>query len=116
LAGVSGPISPGLVEFKAMNKTDALAAFNIARIEEGHTYEQLAAHIKKEIRLARAGKPGLGHPSFAVPLFEVLLQPGESGSMSGTVQPGTYGIACAGVYEQVGELRPTGAIGPLEVE
>ena len=116
LAGVDGPITPGPVAFKAVNETDALAAFNIARIEEGHSYAQLAAHIKKEIRLAEAGKPGLGHPSFAVPLFEVVLQPGESGSISGTVQSGTHGIACARVYERVGELRPTGAIGPLRVK
>ncbi len=113
---VDEPISAGPVAFTAVNETDALAAFNIARIEDVATFKRLEAHIRKEVRLAEAGKPGLGHPSFAVPHFEVLLQAGESGTLAGTLGPGTYGLTCARMYEQVGELRPAGVLGPVEVK
>lgn len=114
--GVDGPIAAGSVSFTAVNETDGLAAFNIAAIEEGHSFDELASHIEEEIELADAGEPGLGHPSFAVPMFEVLLEAGETGTMSGSLDQGTYGLTCARVNDAVGELRPAGALGPIEVE
>jgi hypothetical protein len=116
LRGIDGPIGTGEVAFAASNETDGTAAFNIARLE-GATFEDFEAHIAAEVRLARAGKPYLGHPSFAVPLFEILLAAGEDGLLSGTIEePGTYVLSCARVVEQAGEMRPAGALGPLKVE
>jgi hypothetical protein len=116
LRELDGPVGTGEIAFTAVNETDGLAAFNVARLDEGSSFEAFSSHIRKEIRLATAGRPGLGHPSFAVPLFEVLLEAGERGRLVGTVgEPGTFVIACARVYEEVGELRPADALGPLEV-
>jgi hypothetical protein len=116
LRGVEGSIGTGEVVFAASNETDGTALFNIARLE-GATFEDFEAHIAEEIRLARAGEPYLGHPSFAVPLFEILLAAGEDGLLSGTIEePGTYVLSCARVFEQTGEMRPAGALGPLKVE
>jgi hypothetical protein len=116
IEGVDGPIAPGRITFLAANETDRAAAFNIAAIEEGHSFDELVSHIDQEIGLAEAGDPALGHPSFAVPLFDVLLDAGGSGTLSGTISdPGTYGLTCARVYDEAGELRPAGALGPVEV-
>ena len=116
LDAAKGSISPGLVSLTAVNETDALAGFDMWRIADGSTYAQLAAHIKKESRLAKAGMPGLGHPGYVGDLIRVMLQAGESGIMVGTVHPGTYGIVCLRMFEQVGDLRPAGVLGPVEVE
>jgi hypothetical protein len=116
LRGVDGSVAAGEMAFVAVNETDGLAAFNVARLAEGTSFEEFSSHIRKEIRLAEAGRPGLGHPSYAVPVFEVLLEAGERGRLVGTVdESGTYVLACARVFEEVGELRPAGALGPVEV-
>jgi hypothetical protein len=114
LEGVRGSVPSGPIAFRAINRTDDTAAFNIAQVADRKTYERLVKHIEKEIDLATAGKPGLGHPSFAVPLFEVLLEPNEGGTLAGTLDPGTYGLTCGRVYEEVGEMRPVGAL-PIRV-
>ena len=99
-----------------MNETDALAAFHMWRIADGYTYDQLAAHIVEERRLAEAGEPGLGHPFFVGDLIEIVLQARESGTMVGTVRSGTYGIVCIRMFQQTGKPRPFGVIGPVEVQ
>lgn len=107
---IEGPVSAGSVEFVGKNETDVLAAFNIAVLDEGATFAAFEAHIRKEVRLAEAGKPGLGHPGFAVPLFDVLLQPGESGTLSGTLDPGSYGSrvpGCSTRSATSGRSRPS---------
>lgn len=112
---VDGPINPGLVTITAVNETDARAMFDMWRITEGSTYEQLARYIKKERRLAEAGDPGLGHPWFVADLIRVGLGPGESGALVGTVISGTWGIVCIRKFERSG-IRPFALVGPVEVE
>ncbi len=114
---VDEPINPGLVAFTAVNQTDGRAMFDMWRITEGFTYEQLARHIDKERRLAEAGQPGLGHPSFVedLSLIRVGLGPGESGALVGTVFPGTWGVVCIRKFERAG-IRPFALVGPVEVE
>lgn len=109
-----GPIAAGPVSFGVVNETEDLGAANIALLD-GATFRDFAQHIDKEIRLAEAGKPGLGHPSFAVPLFDVLVDAGSSGTLEGTLDPGVFVMSCARQYEEVGDLRPSGALGPVKV-
>ena len=99
-----------------MNETGTDAAFNIAAINDMLPFERFADYIEKEIHLAKEGEPGLGHPQYAVPLYEVLLGPRELGALVGTLEPGTYAIACGRVYRRLGQLRPAGALGPVEIE
>jgi hypothetical protein len=112
---MGGPVIAGEVAFEVENTTDGLGAANVAELVGG-TFRDLERHIHKEVRLAEEGRPGLGHPGFAVPSFEVLVDAGGSGTMSGTLDPGTYALTCAKVFEAVGELRPLAALGPVEVE
>jgi hypothetical protein len=87
------------------------------RILDGHTYEELAAHVSQERALAEAGKPGLGHPDFLADLIEVVVAtPGQSASATGTLQTATYGFVCARQSESAGEPRPFTTIGPIEVK
>lgn len=112
---VEGAISPGQVELTAVNETEARAGFHMWRIADGHTYAQFAAHIERERRRTLANKPDLGprHVDLSS-LIPLELQAGESGTLAGTVKPGTYGIVCARTFEtRFGVLA---LVGPVEVE
>jgi hypothetical protein len=113
---VEDPIAEGPVSLTIANETDAVVVANMSKILEGGTYKELEAHIAKEIRLAEAGKPGLGHPSFAPPSFDLLVEPGETDVLVGDVTAGTYAIVCGRTYDEVGEVRPSGVSGPYRVE
>lgn len=112
---MGGSVIAGEVAFDVENTTDGLGAANVAELVGG-TFRDLKRHIHEEVRLAEDGRPGLGHPDFAVPLFEILVDAGGSGTMSGTLDPGAYALTCAKVFETVGELRPLAALGPVEVD
>jgi hypothetical protein len=108
------PIPAGRVRFTVENQTEVLGVVNIARLE-GASFQEFAAHVAEELRLAKAGEPGLGHPSYAVPIGDVLVDPGETVELTATLEPGTHALLCGRLYEEVGELRPSMAIGPVEV-
>ena len=115
LDAVDGPISTGRVSFNAVNDTAVFAGFDMWRIAEGHSYEELAAAIQEARRNAEAGGAVISHPEYLSGLIQVQLQPGESKVMAGRVQPGTYAIVCIRMFEQVGEPRPFSILGPIEV-
>lgn len=108
------PIPAGPVTFTVENRIEVLGVVNIARLE-GASFQEFAAHVAEELRLAKAGEPGLGHPSYAVPISDVLVDPGETAKLTATLDPGTHALQCGRVYGEVGELRPAMAIGPVEV-
>jgi hypothetical protein len=108
------PIPAGAVTFTVANRTEVLGVFNVARLEGG-SFQELTAHVAEEIELAKAGEPGLGHPSYAVPLTDVLVEPGETAELTATLEPGTHALVCGRVYEEVGEMRPSTVIGPIDV-
>jgi hypothetical protein len=108
----------GAIQLRAVNETDALAAFDMWRIGESGSLDQLVAHIAEERRLAESGDPGLGHPSFASSLISSgILQAGESKLVSGVTQPGTYGIVCLRHFVLVTDdpFRPFTVVGPITI-
>jgi hypothetical protein len=114
--GVEDPIPAGPVALTIVNETDGSVVANMSKILEGGTYEALEAHIAKEIRLAEAGKPGLGHPSFAPPSFDLFVDAGETDTLTGDVTAGTYAIVCGRAYDELdGDVRPSGLRGPYRV-
>jgi len=112
-------VKAGLVSFTMANQTGADAAFDVWWIPEDHTYAQVVAYMQEERRLAEAGQDGLGHPPYFVGT-EPPIRGGPSGATSitasGNLTAGTYGIVCIQLYQQVGELRPLAAVGPVIVE
>ncbi len=118
LEGVSGPIGAGDVAVAVVNETGQAVYVNMIPIPEGHSYEELAANIEKARKSARQGGPVVPHLEW-LPLSEALtvtVPAGESGSMTGSVDPGTYGIACLRIYPELGVPRPNGVFGPVKVE
>jgi hypothetical protein len=109
------PIPAGPVTFEVQNRTAEAGAVNIAPLE-GATFARFERHVREEIRLAHSGEPVLGHPPFAVPIADVRLEPGSTaGELVADLDRGSYVLTCARIYEEVDELRPSGAMGPIEV-
>lgn len=114
--GVASPVTAGPVALTIVNETDDFAMANMSKILEGGTYQDLAAHITEEIRLAEHGKPGLNHPDYAPPSFELSVRGGGTSTLTGEVSEGTYAIVCGRTYEEVDEVRPSDVSGPYRVE
>jgi hypothetical protein len=112
----SEPITEGRVEFTAINETDSVLAFDIWRIADGSTYEQLAAHIEKENGLAEASQEGLGPPSLVGNLVRIELGPHDSRSQAGKVISGSYAILCIRDFNDQAGKRPFSIVGPFQVE
>jgi len=45
-----------------------------------------------------------------------MVEPGDQGKVADRLSPGTYAIICLRLFEQVGEPRPFGLVGPVHVE
>jgi hypothetical protein len=109
-------LRPGAAELSVTNNTDGVAGVHLWRIIDGHTYDELAAHVAEEVRLAQAGEPGLGHPDFVADLVEVVADAGNSASATGTLRVATYGLVCARLSETASQRGPFKTIGPIEVK
>jgi hypothetical protein len=116
LDGSKSPYLAGPVVLKAINHTENIAAFDLWRIVGNRSFEEFAEYIQADRDLAESGQPGLDHPGYVSNLITIELQAGETGTMEGTVVPGTYAIVCIRFFPQVGEPRPFSLIGPLMVE
>ncbi len=105
-------ISAGHGSVTLSNKTANQAHFDVWRLNEGHSYSELVAHIKEEQRRSQAGEPGLGHPTFATLLTTEIVEPQRTKSLVLPSEAATYGMAC--IPWRGG---PTGifAAGPLTV-
>lgn len=110
-AASSGHLTAGVVTLKFVNQTDAEARFDGWHIPQGHTFDELAAHIREERRHAEAGEPVLGPPSYLTSsdrVFDVAVDAGKSDLDSSDLGAGTYAIVCIKNYPSVG-LRPLAA-------
>ena len=92
----AGPahIGPGPVALKMTNQTNLKFSLDLWKLDEGHTYGELDAHIKEEQRRASAGESGLGHPSFATLIVHESVASGTEVKNISTLGPGTYGFVC----------------------
>ena len=111
----AGPpqVGSGPMALKMTNGTKAQFNLDLWRLNEGHTYAELGAHIKEEQRRAAAGEPELGHPSFAALIHQTSVASGTETKNISTLAPGTYGFVCIAF-----ETNGPGAIwlaGPLVV-
>lgn len=89
------------------------ADFDLWLLADGHTYEELAAHIDEERRRSERGQPPLGHPTFATLVAEASTDPAGEDTLTTALQPGEYGAACI----RFEEGRPgLWAAGPFTVE
>jgi hypothetical protein len=117
----AGPITveAGDAELEVRNETEFQAAFDVWRIDDDRTFEDLVAHVDAERTAAEAGSPGLGHPGFlSGQISSGILEAGASKPVTGDVTPGTWAVVCLSHFDAVTDdpFRPSAVLGPLIVE
>ena len=93
-------VKPGSVALQMTNETKVKFNLDVWRLNDGHTYAELAAHIKEEQRRAATGEPELGHPSFAGLFDQESLASGTETKTIRALTPGTYGFVCIAFAKQ----------------
>lgn len=86
-------MAAGELTITMVNSTQGPFDLDVWLLNEGDEYKELVDHIAEEIRREKAGKPPLGHPTFATLAAEATAK-GKRGELSTDVDPGTYGLAC----------------------
>lgn len=86
-------IAEGQATFTLVSR-GGTADFDLWRLNEGHAYEELVAHIDEEVRRSEEGLPGLGHPTFATLVAEATTDPQGDGTLTASLDAGEYGMAC----------------------
>jgi hypothetical protein len=107
-------VKAGYITLTAVNKTSAVAGFDMWRISEPKTYQDLAAYVAREKDLAASGRVPLGIPSFVSDLVSAQIPASKTGVLYGSVRQGTYGIVCLG--QTPSGSRPTALVGPIQVQ
>ncbi len=107
-------LSAGPVEIKMHNATDGQFDLDIWRLDDGHSFDELAEHIDEEMRRISSGEPPLGHPPFAELVAESTAETGMDGELDAELMIGTYGFACI-YFPSAGELGAIRSAGPREV-
>jgi hypothetical protein len=91
----------------------APADFDVWRLDEGHVYGELVAHMEEDVRRLTEGLPPLGHPDFAALVGEVTTDDAGRATLDVPLEPGEYGIAC--IRFGGGGLDALLPAGPIEV-
>jgi hypothetical protein len=92
--GGPSQIGSGPVALKMTNQTNGHFNLDLWKLDEGHSYGELDAHIKEEQRRAAAGEPELGHPTFAALIRQESVASGTEVKNIPRLTPGTYGFVC----------------------
>ena len=91
--GFSGVLQRPFVA-AVVNTTSSRAAFNLHRLLDGHSYRELELHIQQRQQRIAAGNDIPGLPPMTVHVAGVMIEPGQRGTLEGTLSSGTYGVVC----------------------
>ena len=94
--GYDGPAeaAAGPMVIAMVNATNGQFDLDLWRMDDGHSYDELVAHIAEEMRRQEAGEPPLGHPAFAELVGEATAEASAEAELQVALEPGAYGIAC----------------------
>jgi hypothetical protein len=101
----SGRAPSGQISAVLANSTHDQAHFDLWKLDPGHDYSELSAHLAEEGRRYRAGEPALGYPRFATSVAHVVVAPQATGTLGARLDPGVYGMAC--IRFKLPESMPT---------
>jgi hypothetical protein len=90
-----GALIPERFRATFVNGTSGYAIFNLARLNEGSSYQELAAYVGEEHRLMQIGEPEPGTPPFVTIFIQRALGPLTRSDVDAVLPRGTYGVVCA---------------------
>jgi hypothetical protein len=89
-------VEPGPIEISVSNQDPKdRASFQLLRIHENGTFEELAAHVDEEQERIDAGGDPIGIPAYASEVVGTLIVAGETDQLETTLPAGTYAMVCA---------------------
>ena len=90
-----GALIPERFRATFVNGTSGHAAFNLARLNDGSSYQELAAYVGEQQRLMQIGEPEPGTAPFVTIFIQRALAPLDRSDIDTVLPRGTYGIVCA---------------------
>ena len=87
-------VASGSFSARVANNTADRAHFDLWKLNAGHSYAELLAHVNEEGRRLRLQQPQLGHPEFASLVRSVPVDAQASGVLTADAGAGIYGMAC----------------------
>ncbi len=89
-------VDPGLVAITVVNDdpTDR-ASFQLLRIDQDGTVDELATHVAEEQTRIDAGMDPIGIPVYASEVAGTLIEAGTQDQLKTKLQAGTYAMVCA---------------------
>jgi hypothetical protein len=82
-------------EAEVVNESSELGAFEIAKLDDGHTFAEVEAYVESERQRIADGLEIAGPPLFVTLGARAQTASGESGTLVSTVTPGTWVLWCA---------------------
>lgn len=113
---LEGPrqLEAGQVEILVINQDSAdRGGFQLLRIRESGTYDDLSTHVAEEQARIEAGEEPIGIPAYAFEVVGTLIESGTQERLTATLEDGVYAVVCADWAE-----GPSGRlliVGPLTV-
>jgi hypothetical protein len=108
-----GALAPQHFVVILANATSSPARFNLQRMQDGHVYGELEAHIAEQQRRFVAGIEQLTPPSFTTIVTSVGVEAAQSGRFDEALSAGVYGLVCRGVTTPT--IWSAYVIGPFRV-
>lgn len=90
-----GALIPERFRMTFVNGTSDYAVFYLVRINDGSSYQELAAYVGEEQRPLRAGESLPGTPPFVTMFIQRAFGPLGRSDVETTLPRGSYGIVCA---------------------
>src|SRR5256886_6242862 len=87
-------VASGSFSARAANNTADRAHFDLWKLNGGHSYAELLAHVNAEGRRLRSQQPQLGHPEFASLVRSVPVEAPASGVLPADAGAGIYDTQC----------------------
>jgi hypothetical protein len=83
------------LEVEVANESSTLGAFELARIEEGASFEDVRAYVESERKRLADGLEIAGPPAILTNLARVQTSPGGTGLLVASIGEGEYVLWCA---------------------
>jgi hypothetical protein len=110
-------VKAGVVAFTLINQSGTKAGVDIWLMPDDKAFERLTAQAEEDRRLAEAGQPSEGDHGWLgdTPQIRVPWDVSTSQTVSGRLNPGTYGVVCIKSFPKVSEPRLLKVVGPVVV-
>ena len=93
--GDQTPSATETYEANIVNQSSKLGAFEIAKIDPGHTFDEVKSYVKSQAQRIADGLPFVPPPIWMTLGERAQIESGQTGKLVSTVTTGTWVLWCA---------------------